>query len=85
MGYGKNVLAEKVQQEVNEYVKAISSLGGKAFDPRELTYVSISNNICSIVFGKRFDYDDPIFMRYLSLMEENFKILLGKILTNVIC
>lgn len=77
MGMGKNVLAEKIQQEVNEYVKVIMSLQGKAFNPRELTHVSVSNNICSIVFGQRFEYNDPLFTKYLAILGENFKILSG--------
>lgn len=79
MGLGKNILAEKIQQEVSEYIKTIDSLQGQAFDPRNLIHISVSNNICSIVFGKRFEYDDPVFMNYMSSIEENFKLLSGNI------
>ncbi|XP_025097346.1 cytochrome P450 2B5-like [Pomacea canaliculata] len=57
MGLGRNLLAEKIQEEVREYVKAVAALQGAAFDPKTLTYTSVSNNICSIVFGERFEYN----------------------------
>ncbi|XP_025099203.1 LOW QUALITY PROTEIN: cytochrome P450 2B4-like [Pomacea canaliculata] len=75
MGMGRNVLAEKIQEEVREYVKAIAALQGAAFDPKTLTYTSVSNNICSIVFGERFEYNDPVFCRYLDTINQNFKNL----------
>ena len=37
----------------------------------------MSNNICSILLGKRFEYDDPDFISYLEAMDENLKLLEG--------
>lgn len=34
---------------------------GEAFDSALLLYCAISNIICSMVHGSRFDYDDPVF------------------------
>ncbi|KAL8604729.1 hypothetical protein ACOMHN_017688 [Nucella lapillus] len=82
MGMGKNVLAEKIQEEVGHFIQAVENLEGKPADLNHLTTVSVSNNICSIVFGKRFEYDDPVFAMYLNNLEENVKKLSGAAIIN---
>lgn len=77
LGVGKNFLAEKIQEEVTMYVKELHSYQGQPTDIRRMTQVSVSNNICSIVFGKRFDYDDPVFSGYLHKVDENVTCLTG--------
>ena len=77
-GMGKNLLADKIQEEVTHYVRAIEDLQGASEDLSTLTQVSVSNNTCSIVFGQRFQYDDPDFISYLTAMDHNAKILTGK-------
>ncbi|PVD29146.1 hypothetical protein C0Q70_11743 [Pomacea canaliculata] len=56
LGMGKNVLAVKVQEEIKEYIRVISESQGQPLDLSHFTKVSMSNNICSILFGKRFEY-----------------------------
>ncbi|XP_025098452.1 cytochrome P450 2U1-like [Pomacea canaliculata] len=68
LGMGKNVLAVKVQEEIKEYIRVISESQGQPLDLRHLTQASVSNNICSILFGKRFEYDDDVFRNNLRLM-----------------
>ncbi|KAK7500081.1 hypothetical protein BaRGS_00008628 [Batillaria attramentaria] len=75
MGLGKNVLAERVQEEVTHYIKALNSYQGRPADVGEMTHASISNNICSIVFGRRFEYDDPTFTGCLKAIDENVKAI----------
>ena len=77
-GMGKNLLVDKVQKEVAYYIRAIEDLQGAPADLSKLTGVSVSNNICSIVFGKRFKYDDPDFINYLQLFDENIKNIGGR-------
>lgn len=36
---------------------------------------AVSNVICSILFGDRFEYDDPVFLTLLKLLNENTKLL----------
>nr|KAG5694098.1 hypothetical protein BaRGS_033717 [Batillaria attramentaria] len=77
LGLGKNVLAEKIQEEVALYVKALYSNHGQPMDIKRMTQISVSNNICSIVFGKRFEYDDPTFTSYLRRVDQNVEALTG--------
>ena len=69
-GMGKNLLAEKIQQEVVEFLKGLENENGTSFDPSRLVHLSIANIICSVVFGKRCEHDDVFFlkcMQYLCL------------------
>uniref|UniRef100_R7VXY6 Cytochrome P450 2G1 n=1 Tax=Columba livia TaxID=8932 RepID=R7VXY6_COLLI len=43
------------------------------FDPTYLLSCAVSNIICSIVFGNRFDYRDSEFLELLRLMNESFR------------
>ncbi|PVD29090.1 hypothetical protein C0Q70_11687 [Pomacea canaliculata] len=70
-GMGKNILAEKIQEEVGEYIKALAEKKGQPQDLAQMTQVSVSNNICYIVFGKRFEYEDPVFRRHIRTIDEN--------------
>ncbi|RUS72598.1 hypothetical protein EGW08_019633 [Elysia chlorotica] len=65
LGLGKNVLATKTEEEVAIYIERLSSLQGKATDFRPLISAAVSNIICSIVFGHRFDYGDEYFNRIM--------------------
>ncbi|KAK7102926.1 cytochrome P450 2B5-like [Littorina saxatilis] len=70
LGMGHSYLQVQIMEEVTHYLQAIEDLNGKPADLSELTHVSISNNICSIVFGKRYDYHDPVFKSCIKAMEE---------------
>ena len=78
-GMGKNVLANKVQAEVATFLKAIASKvkeGDGCLDLERLTHLSIANNICSVLFGRRYDYDDTEFKEYLDILDEYIKVRL---------
>ncbi|KAL8570718.1 hypothetical protein ACOMHN_039153 [Nucella lapillus] len=68
MGMGKNVLADKMQEEITHYIRAIKDHQGAPVDLDPLTCVSISNNICSITMGTRHDYQDAEFMDFMELI-----------------
>ncbi|CAG5115332.1 unnamed protein product [Candidula unifasciata] len=60
-GMGKNVLAEKIQEEIDCYMEVLADLKGECTDIEVFTSISISNIICSILLGQRFDYEDKTF------------------------
>ncbi|XP_059175485.1 cytochrome P450 2J4-like [Physella acuta] len=72
-GMGKNILAEKITEEVAAFVKELAKGDGRAFKAmqfRSLINVSISNVICSIIFGKRFEFDDPKIQHLTSMLND---------------
>ncbi|KAK0061234.1 cytochrome P450 2U1 [Biomphalaria pfeifferi] len=79
---GKNILAEKILVEVAFFCKELARLDGKPSDIRELTNMSISNVISSIIFGKRFEFDDPQFVEQLNSLNDIAKLNSGTLVLN---
>ncbi|KAK3739739.1 hypothetical protein RRG08_020169, partial [Elysia crispata] len=73
-GMGKNVLAVKVGEEVSAYIKTLSDLCGEPSEVRFLTKTAVSNIICSIIVGQRFDYDDTYFMKFMDKFDIIFQL-----------
>ncbi|KAI8747685.1 cytochrome P450 2J1 [Biomphalaria glabrata] len=71
-GFGKNILAERIQDEVSHYLDQLKNYGGKPVDIKRITTESAANIICSIVIGNRFEYNDPTFQRLLTEIEVYF-------------
>ncbi|XP_064602751.1 cytochrome P450 2F2-like [Liolophura sinensis] len=73
-GFGKHDLQVKIQEEVEVLVNRISDLQGQPFDLHDLIHISVSNVICSVVFGTRFEHDDNEFKTYVDMLDENFRL-----------
>eukprot|EP00058_Branchiostoma_floridae_P025950 XP_002611440.1 hypothetical protein BRAFLDRAFT_56844 [Branchiostoma floridae] len=67
-GFGKRSLEGKVTEEANALVQEVLSQNGQPFDLKIMMQNAVSNVICSIVFGDRFEYGDPDFMRLIRLL-----------------
>ncbi|GFN79605.1 cytochrome p450 2j5 [Plakobranchus ocellatus] len=78
---GKNILAEKIQEEFEIFMEKIAEFKGQPVDTKLLINVSISNIICSIIVGKRFDHDDPSFVKLLQNLSYTFQRSPGFALT----
>ncbi|ESP04755.1 hypothetical protein LOTGIDRAFT_229889 [Lottia gigantea] len=78
---GKANLEEKIQGEIECFTEHIRKFDGKNINIITLVQASIANVIGSVVFGKRFEYDDELFKNFLYKMEENMTTLGG---TNII-
>lgn len=58
----------KIQEEISFFVRELEGRrtakgGPHPVNVHELLTPSVSNNICILMFGHRFDYDDPIRMK----------------------
>ncbi|XP_037058613.1 cytochrome P450 2J3-like isoform X3 [Peromyscus leucopus] len=69
-GLGKKSLEQRIQEEALHLADAIGEEEGHPFDPHLKITNGVSNVICSITFGKRFEYDDGQFQELLRLSNE---------------
>ncbi|XP_055474927.1 cytochrome P450 2J4-like [Psammomys obesus] len=69
-GLGKKSLEQRIQEEALYLVEVIGEEEGQPFDPHFKINNAFSNIICSITFGKRFEYKDGQFQELMKLLEE---------------
>jgi cytochrome P450 len=70
-GFGKRSLESKIIEEAVVLVQEVHSKNGQPFNIRTLMAVCISNIMCSINFGQRFEHDDKKFVSLIELINEN--------------
>ncbi|KAK7830651.1 hypothetical protein U0070_018376 [Myodes glareolus] len=69
-GLGKKSIEQRMQEEAQHLVEVIIEEEGQPFNPHFKINNAVSNIICSITFGERFDYDDSQFQELLRLLDE---------------
>ncbi|MEE6506783.1 hypothetical protein FKM82_007853 [Ascaphus truei] len=74
-GMGKRSIEERVTEEARFLVEFFQKKQGKPFNPASRMTAAVSNVICSIVFGERFDTEDEIFQTLLRMVNENITFL----------
>ncbi|XP_035672246.1 cytochrome P450 2D3-like isoform X3 [Branchiostoma floridae] len=67
-GAGKQSLEPTIVQEAQDLVQVFKDKCGQPFDPTVSLGLSVSNVICSVVFGRRFDHDDKRFSHLVGLL-----------------
>ncbi|XP_051265468.1 cytochrome P450 2K1-like isoform X2 [Dicentrarchus labrax] len=60
-GMGKRACEDKIIEECQHLMEVFKNFKGKAFDTSQSMNYAVSNIICSMVYGSRFEYDDPQF------------------------
>ncbi|XP_067321655.1 cytochrome P450 2B4-like [Anolis sagrei] len=70
-GMGKKTMSERVQEEACCLVKDITaSVQGNKFDLSKSITNAASNVICSVLLGRRFDYQDEMFKGHLHIVTQ---------------
>ncbi|XP_004590596.2 cytochrome P450 2K6-like [Ochotona princeps] len=74
-GMGKRTIEDTIIGECQHLIQNFESYRGKPFEIKAVLNASVANIIVSVLFGKRFDYQDPQFLRLLTLIGENVKLI----------
>ncbi|CAF89536.1 unnamed protein product, partial [Tetraodon nigroviridis] len=69
---GRKVCEDKIFQECSYLMEVLKEWEGEPFDTTQPINFAVSNIICSMVYGSRFDYDDPEFT---SLVDRTITII----------
>ncbi|XP_019355655.1 cytochrome P450 2U1 isoform X2 [Alligator mississippiensis] len=84
-GLGKNSLEPKIIEELKYIKEEIQTHGKEPFNPFSIISNGVSNIICTLAFGRRFDYEDVEFTTLLSLMSRGLQVCINSsvILVNI--
>ncbi|XP_009999090.1 PREDICTED: cytochrome P450 2C20-like isoform X2 [Chaetura pelagica] len=74
-GMGKRSIEERIQEETEYLLEEINKTKGTPFDPTFMLSCAVSNVICCIVFGKRYDYKDKNFLSLMNNMNNIFEMM----------
>jgi len=74
---GKKRMSERVQEEALCLAEEMATTKGQPFDPRRGFASAVSNVICAVVFGSRFDYKDQIFIENQQIVESQMRCFRG--------
>ncbi|XP_069799548.1 cytochrome P450 2A6-like [Dendropsophus ebraccatus] len=66
-GMGKKTIEERIQEEARFLIAELRSQKEQFIDPTKLLLQCVSNIICSIVFGDRFEYSNDSFQNLLTM------------------
>ncbi|XP_021024724.1 cytochrome P450 2F3-like [Mus caroli] len=74
-GVGRSTIEDRILEEAACVLDEFQATMGAPFDPQQILDNAVSNVICTVVFGKRYNYGDPEFLRLLNLFSDNFCIM----------
>ncbi|OQV15219.1 Cytochrome P450 2J2 [Hypsibius exemplaris] len=70
LGMGKSKLQDRILDEADYMTDIFAQHKGRPFDPFRTLFSSVSNVVCTLCFGQRFDHGDPSFQQILHGLEE---------------
>ncbi|XP_055938577.1 cytochrome P450 18a1-like [Argiope bruennichi] len=62
LGFGKSNLEDMMKEEIRDLLDHLAKYNGQPMQLRPVLSPSMSNNIASLMYGKRLKYDDPVRM-----------------------
>ncbi|XP_044025018.1 cytochrome P450 2K1-like isoform X1 [Siniperca chuatsi] len=74
-GMGKKACEDKIIEECDYLIEVFKKFKGEAFDTTQPINYAVSNIICSIVYGSRFEYDDPAFTSLVDRTNRNIQLV----------
>ncbi|XP_071959577.1 cytochrome P450 2U1-like [Antedon mediterranea] len=64
-GMGKRSMEVQINREATTFCQEAAEYKSKPFDPEHIVNCAVTNIICSIAFGRRYEYQDPEFVELL--------------------
>ncbi|KAM8831500.1 cytochrome P450 2K1-like [Spinachia spinachia] len=74
-GMGKRASEDKIIEECEHLAEVFKKHKGEPFDTTQPMNYAVSNIICSIVYGSRFEYDDPQFTSLVNRTNRTIQLL----------
>ncbi|XP_062612824.1 cytochrome P450 2B4-like [Saccostrea cucullata] len=71
-GFGRRCLESQIMEEVDCLMEKLENYENEAFNIQNVLNSSTANVICSLLFGRRFAYDDARFKRLIDLLSKAF-------------
>ena len=71
LGMGKRSVEHKINEEARHLLESFDAHGEKPFHPEHGILNAVSNIICTISFGYRFEYSDPMFANLIKAVRTN--------------
>ncbi|KAM6162470.1 LOW QUALITY PROTEIN: cytochrome P450 2D17-like [Erethizon dorsatum] len=72
-GLGKKSLEQWVTEEATCLCAAFATQDGCPFSPNALLSKAVCNVIASLIYARRFEYEDPGFIRMMDLLEDTLQ------------
>ncbi|XP_059584687.1 cytochrome P450 2K6-like isoform X2 [Alligator mississippiensis] len=74
-GMGKRAIEDRIVEECEYLTERLESYKGKPFETSTIVNGAVANIIVSILIGERFDYEDPRFIRLITLINETVRLV----------
>ncbi len=72
---GRAAMESKICTEARHIVQSFDDQNGEPFRSAQITGLAVSNIICQLTVGRRWDYGDPFFLNVVSKLMELFEYL----------
>ena len=83
-GMGKLSMEGRIQDETQEFVDEMKKHCGQTLDLQYLLAKAVSNVMNAIVFGQRFKYEDQVFLRSISEINQVAQLLPSVFFVNTV-
>ncbi|XP_075041966.1 cytochrome P450 2F2-like [Mixophyes fleayi] len=72
---GKRSIEERIKEEAEYVIELLRKTNGSPIDPKHHLHYSVCNVMCSVMFGKRFDYQDEEYQNLIHCLLDSFRIM----------